>query len=112
GHRRRRRLRPGRAGGSSPDVGVLGYRLGGGMGWLGRTYGLSANNVQAIEAVLASGELVRADAYHEPDLFGALRGGGTLCSPRCERCVLAPTRLGRCRSGRCSTYKRSQPTGW
>ena len=39
--------------GSSPDVGVAGYTLGGGMGWLGRTYGLSTNNVQAIEAVLA-----------------------------------------------------------
>jgi FAD/FMN-containing dehydrogenase len=62
--------------GSSPDVGVAGYTLGGGMGWLGRTYGLSANNVQAIEAVLASGERVRADACHEPDLFWALRGGG------------------------------------
>jgi hypothetical protein len=62
--------------GSSPDVGVVGYTLGGGMSWLGRTYGLSANNVNAIELVAADGRLVRADAAHEPDLFWALRGGG------------------------------------
>ncbi len=62
--------------GSSPNVGVVGYTLGGGMGWLGRTYGLSANNVEAVDLVTADGRLVRADAYHEPDLFWALRGGG------------------------------------
>jgi FAD/FMN-containing dehydrogenase len=62
--------------GSSPDVGVVGYTLGGGMGWLGRTYGLSANNVRSFEAVTADGRLVRADAASEPDLFWALRGGG------------------------------------
>jgi hypothetical protein len=60
----------------SPDVGVVGYTLGGGMGWLSRCYGLSANNVQAIELVTADGRLVRADACHETDLFWALRGGG------------------------------------
>ena len=62
--------------GSSPDVGVVGYTLGGGMGWLGRAYGLSASNVEAFEAVTADGRLVRADACTEPDLFWALRGGG------------------------------------
>ena len=62
--------------GSSPDVGVVGYTLGGGMSWLGRAYGLSANNVEAIELVTADGRLVRADAANEPDLFWALRGGG------------------------------------
>jgi FAD/FMN-containing dehydrogenase len=62
--------------GSSPDVGVVGYTLGGGMSWLGRTYGLSANNVEAFEVVTADGRLVRADALTEPDLFWALRGGG------------------------------------
>ena len=62
--------------GSSPDVGVVGYTLGGGMSWLGRKYGLAANNVEAIEIVTADGRLVRADRDTEPDLFWALRGGG------------------------------------
>jgi UDP-N-acetylenolpyruvoylglucosamine reductase len=62
--------------GSSPDVGVVGYTIGGGMSWLGRAYGLAANNVEAIELVTADGRLVRADACTEPDLFWALRGGG------------------------------------
>src|SRR5262249_22658752 len=62
--------------GSSPDVGVVGYTLGGGMGFIGRQYGLSANAVRAIELVTAEGRLVRADREHEPDLFWALRGGG------------------------------------
>ncbi|HEX2105157.1 MAG TPA: FAD-binding oxidoreductase [Solirubrobacteraceae bacterium] len=62
--------------GSSPDVGIAGYSLGGGMGWLARKHGLQANAVTALEVVTADGELVRADADHHPDLFWALRGGG------------------------------------
>ena len=62
--------------GSSPDVGVVGYTLGGGMSWLSRAYGLSANNVEAVELVTADGRLLRADACTERDLFWALRGGG------------------------------------
>jgi hypothetical protein len=62
--------------GSSPDVGVVGYSLGGGIGWLARRYGMQTNSVQAVEMVTADGELVRADHDHEPDLFWALRGGG------------------------------------
>ena len=62
--------------GSSPDVGIAGYSLGGGMGWLARKYGLQTNSVTAIELVTADGHLVRTDAVHEPDLFWALRGGG------------------------------------
>jgi FAD/FMN-containing dehydrogenase len=62
--------------GSSPDVGVIGYTLGGGLSFLGRKYGLAASHVQAIEVVTADGRLVHADREHEPDLFWALRGGG------------------------------------
>jgi FAD/FMN-containing dehydrogenase len=62
--------------GSSPDVGVVGYTLGGGLSWLSRRHGLAANNVTAIELVTADGEQVRADHDNHPDLFWALRGGG------------------------------------
>jgi FAD/FMN-containing dehydrogenase len=62
--------------GSSPDVGVVGYTLGGGVSWLVRKHGLGANNVVAIEVVTPDGRLVRADHVNEPDLFWAMRGGG------------------------------------
>jgi FAD/FMN-containing dehydrogenase len=62
--------------GSSPDVGVVGYTLGGGLSWLARRHGLAANSVTAVELVNAEGEPVRADAENEPELFWALRGGG------------------------------------
>ena len=62
--------------GSSPDVGVVGYTLGGGLSWLARKHGIGANHVSAIEVVTASGDLVRTDWANEPDLFWALRGGG------------------------------------
>jgi FAD/FMN-containing dehydrogenase len=61
--------------GSSPDVGIAGYSLGGGMGWLARKYGLQTNSVTAIELVTADGEVRLVDATHESDLFWALRGG-------------------------------------
>ncbi len=62
--------------GSSPDVGVVGYCLGGGLSWLGRTYGLAANNIEAVEVVTADGRLQQVDQDNDPDLFWALRGGG------------------------------------
>ena len=62
--------------GSSPNVGVVGYSLGGGLSWLARRYGLQANHVTAVELVTAGGEHVRTDHQHDPDLFWALRGGG------------------------------------
>ncbi|MET7396093.1 FAD-binding protein [Dactylosporangium sp. NPDC005572] len=62
--------------GSAPDVGVVGYSLGGGLGWYSRSLGLQANRITAVELVTAAGERVRADAGHEPELFWALRGGG------------------------------------
>ena len=62
--------------GSSADVGIVGYSVGGGLGWLSREHGLQSNSVTAIELVTADGHLIRTDAVHEPELFWALRGGG------------------------------------
>jgi hypothetical protein len=62
--------------GSSPDVGVVGYTLGGGLSWLGRRYGLASDRLLAAELVTADGRLVRADRRNEPELFWGLRGGG------------------------------------
>jgi hypothetical protein len=62
--------------GTSANVGVIGYTLGGGIGWLARRFGLAANSVTAAEMVTPDGRLVRADANREPDLLWALKGGG------------------------------------
>ena len=62
--------------GSTPDVSVAGYSLGGGVGWYARKLGLSTNSVVAIELVTADGVLRRVDHENEPELFWALRGGG------------------------------------
>jgi hypothetical protein len=62
--------------GSTPDVSVAGYSLGGGVGWYARKLGLSTNSVTAIELVTADGRLRRVDHEHDPELFWALRGGG------------------------------------
>jgi hypothetical protein len=62
--------------GSSLGVGLAGYSLGGGVGWLTRRHGLQCNAVRAVELVTIDGEHLRADADHHPDLFWALRGGG------------------------------------
>ena len=62
--------------GSSPDVGIAGYSLGGGTGWYARQHGLACNSLTAVEVVIGDGTVVRADADHEAALFWALRGGG------------------------------------
>jgi FAD binding domain len=62
--------------GSSPDVGVAGYSLGGGLSWFGRQYGFACNRVRAIELVTADGEARTVSAEDEADIFWALRGGG------------------------------------
>jgi FAD binding domain len=62
--------------GTSPDVCVTGFTLGGGLSWLGRRYGFACNRVRAIELVTADGERRTVDGENEPDLFWALRGGG------------------------------------
>ncbi len=63
-------------GGSCPTVGVTGSTLGGGIGVVGRKYGLSCDRLVAVEVVTADGEAVRADERTEPDLLWAHRGGG------------------------------------
>jgi FAD binding domain-containing protein len=62
--------------GSAPDICVTGYALGGGAGWMARSYGLAASSIRAAEVVTADHGQVRADADSEPDLLWALRGGG------------------------------------
>ena len=62
--------------GSSPEINIAGYSLGGGVGWMARKHGLQANAVTAIELVTADGEQRVVDADNEPELFWALRGGG------------------------------------
>ena len=62
--------------GSSPTVGAVGYTLGGGLGWLGRKYGLSADNVVSFELVTVDGERRYASAQENSELFWGLRGGG------------------------------------
>lgn len=62
--------------GSAPHVGVVGYTVGGGFGWLGRKHGLNAAGVTAAEVVAADGELRRLSAEEHGDLFWALKGGG------------------------------------
>jgi hypothetical protein len=62
--------------GSSPGVGVVGYTMGGGFGWLGRTYGFNADSVREADVVTADGGLLRVSAYEHPDLFWGLKGGG------------------------------------
>ncbi|SCG64657.1 FAD/FMN-containing dehydrogenase [Micromonospora echinaurantiaca] len=62
--------------GSSPDVGVTGYTLGGGLGWLARAHGLAADSVLRAQLVTADGTLRTVSADRDPDLFWALCGGG------------------------------------
>ncbi len=62
--------------GSSPDVGVAGYTLGGGLSFLGRKYGLAAHTIVAADVVTADGRLVRAEDDSNDELLWALRGGG------------------------------------
>ena len=59
--------------GSSPGVGVVGYTLGGGFGWLGRRFGLAAHSVIRAEVVTADGRLVVAGPEATPTCSGGSR---------------------------------------
>ena len=61
--------------GSAPNVGALGYTLGGGTPLLGRTIGYAADHVRALDVVGADGTARHVTADSDPDLFWALRGG-------------------------------------
>lgn len=63
-------------GGTVSDTGVAGLTLGGGIGWAMRKFGVTVDNVVAINAVSADGEIVRASETENPDLFWGLRGAG------------------------------------
>lgn len=64
------------AAGCGPTVGIAGLLLGGGLGILGRKYGLTSDQLVAAQVVLADGRIVDCDEHSHADLFWALRGAG------------------------------------
>jgi FAD/FMN-containing dehydrogenase len=62
--------------GDTGSVGIGGITLGGGVGFLVRTHGLTIDNLLAAELVTADGQILEVDDERHPDLFWAIRGGG------------------------------------
>ncbi|TDD34090.1 FAD-binding oxidoreductase [Actinomadura sp. KC06] len=62
--------------GSSPDVGVVGYTVNGGLGLLSRTFGFAADHVRRVDLVTADGEFRSVTPDDDDGLFWALRGAG------------------------------------
>ncbi len=62
--------------GINSTTGIAGLTLGGGFGWLSRSFGLTSDNLTEAEVVTAGAEVVRASESENADLFWALRGGG------------------------------------
>ena len=64
-------------GGTCPPVGIAGLTLGGGLGILGRKYGVTSDLLIGAQIVLADGHILDCDERHHADLFWALRGAGS-----------------------------------
>jgi len=62
--------------GINSTTGVAGLTLGGGFGWLSRKYGMTIDNLRAVDVVTADGEFVQASEDENADLFWGVRGGG------------------------------------
>jgi FAD/FMN-containing dehydrogenase len=62
--------------GTCPPVGAAGLTLGGGLGILGRKYGVTSDHLLAAQIVVADGRVLDCDEHHQQDLFWALRGAG------------------------------------
>jgi FAD/FMN-containing dehydrogenase len=62
--------------GTVGGTGLAGLTLGGGLGWFMGKYGLTIDNLLAVDLVTADGQLLRASASEHPDLFWGVRGGG------------------------------------
>jgi len=58
------------------STGVAGLTLGGGFGWLSRKWGLTCDHLISVEVVTAEGEIIKANANENSDLFWGLKGGG------------------------------------